>query len=234
MVDINELKMIIVRSIIAIFILFITTKILGKKQLSQLTIYDYVVGITIGSIAADAIISLNEHFINGIVAILTFGLIAYILSMLALKSPLINKALNGTPVFLMESGEFNYEALKASKVTIVKLIESARLKGYYDISQINYAILETNGEISFLPKEEYQNSNPKDFKLNIKAKLAKQTYCTPLIIDGDIQEKNLKDLGKDEEWLKKELKKLNIHDEEKIVLASMNEAGKIKVYKELL
>ena len=147
MVDINELKMIIVRSIIAIFILFVTTKILGKKQLSQLTIYDYVVGITIGSIAADAIISLNEHFINGIVAILTFGLIAYILSMLALKSPLINKALNGTPVFLMESGEFNYEALKTSKVTIVKLIESARLKGYYDISQINYAILETNGEI---------------------------------------------------------------------------------------
>ena len=168
MINFEEIGLIALRSILAIMILLLTTKMLGKKQLSQLTIYDYVVGITIGSIAADAIITLDEHFINGMLAILIFGLIAYGLSILSIKSENINELLNGKPTVLMEKGVFNFENLRKTKIPIYKFIEQARLKGYYDLFVLNYAVLETNGEISFLPKEQYQPTAPLDFKTEVK------------------------------------------------------------------
>jgi len=233
MINFEEIGLIALRSILAIMILLLTTKMLGKKQLSQLTIYDYVVGITIGSIAADAIITLDEHFINGMLAILIFGLIAYGLSIISIKSENINELLNGKPTVLMEKGIFNFENLRKTKIPIYKFIEQARLKGYYDLFVLNYAVLETNGEISFLPKEQYQPTAPLDFKTEVKKK-TKQTFCEYLIIDDKINYSKLEELGKDEEWLKKELEKNNIHKIEKILVATIDENKKIRIYKELI
>lgn len=202
--------------------------------MSQLTIYDYVVGITIGSIAADAIISLNEHFINGIIAIVTFGVSAYIISYISIKNTQANKLLNGKPTILMENGVFIFDNLRKCKLPIYKFVEQARINGYYDIDVINYAILETNGQISFLPKEEYQVTNTKDIKSDIKTKTSKQTYCSNLIVDGEVQYDILSDLGKDEDWLKKELKKLKINDIKGILLATIDQKNKIKIFKELI
>lgn len=234
MVNAHELGMIVIRSIMAILVLYVVTRMLGKKQMSQLTIYDYVVGITIGSIAADSIISLNEHFINGIIAIMTFGFFALFISYLTIKNSDANKILNGKPTILMENGEFIFDNLKKVKIPIYKFVEQARLNGYYDLDLINYAILETNGLISFLPKEEYQNTNLKDFKSDVRSKVTKQTYCCNLIIDGEIQYDVLSDLGKDDEWLKKELKKSKINDISKILVATIDQKGKIKIFKELI
>lgn len=234
MIDSQEIILIIIRSIISIFILYLVTRMLGKKQISQLTIYDYIVGITIGSIAADSILSLDKHFINGIVALFTFGLMALGISYLTIKSSMANKVLNGEPTILMENGEFIFDNLRKAKLPIYKFIEQARLSGYYDLDLISYAILETNGQISFLPKEEYQNSNPKDFKSDIKSKSSKQTFCTNLIVDGEIQYNALSDLGKDEEWLKKELKKLKINDISRILLVVIDQKNKLRIYKELI
>lgn len=232
MIDFNEIVNIVVRSIVAIIVLFLVTRILGKKQMSQLTIYDYVVGITIGSIAADSIVSLDKHFFNGIVSILVFGIIALILSYLAIKNSEINKFLNGKPVILMENGEFIFDNLKSAKITVCKFVEQSRLKGYYDLSYIDYAILETDGEISFLPKADYQTTKSMDLKKN--SKKISQSYCSNLIIDGEIQMDVLRDLGKDAAWLKKELKKLNINSIEKILLVIINQNNQLKVYKKLL
>lgn len=233
MINLEEIGLISIRSILAIIVLLLTTKMLGKKQLSQLTIYDYVVGITIGSIAADTIITLDEHFINGMLAIFIFGLIAYFLSILSIKNESINEMLNGSATLLMEKGVFNFENLRRTKIPIYKFIEQARLKGYYDLNVLNYAILETNGEISFLPKEEYQTSTPIDFKTDLK-KGTKQTFCEELIMDGKINYERLNELGKDEEWLKKELNKKNIHSTDKVLLATLDEKKKVKVFKELM
>lgn len=234
MVNAHELGMIVIRSIMAILVLYVVTRMLGKKQMSQLTIYDYVVGITIGSIAADSIISLNEHFINGIIAIMTFGFFALFISYLTIKNSDANKILNGKPTILMENGEFIFDNLRKAKIPVYKFVEQARLNGYYDLDLINYAILETNGLISFLPKEEYQNTNLKDFKSDVRSKATKQTYCYSLIIDGEIQYDVLSDLGKDDEWLKKELKKSKINDISKILIATIDQKGKIKIFKELI
>lgn len=231
MVDFYEIGLIAFRSCIAILVLLFTTRMLGKKQISQLTFYDYVVGITIGSIAADSIITLDEHFINGMAAIAIFGLIAISMSILAIKSKTINKALNGVPSILMENGSFLFGNLKKSKITVDKFIEQARIHGYYDLNVLNYAILETTGEISFLPKEEYQVSTPIDFKSDTK-KGTKQTYCEVIISDGQIDFEKLEKLGKDEEWLKKELDEKNVGSIDEVVLATIDEKNKVRVYED--
>lgn len=234
MINPNEIIMIITRSILSVLCLFIVTKMLGKKQISQMTIYDYIIGITIGSIVADSIVSIDKNFINGIVSIFIFGIVGFGLSILAIKSSKASDILNGKPLFLMEAGEFNFENLKIAKITVEKFIECSRLKGYYDLNVLDYAILETNGKISFLPKAEYQNSTPIDFKASEKNKKTKQTLCNNLIIDGVILKETLIELGKDEAWLTKELSKLKINDYHKILLATIDGRGKIRIYKELM
>ncbi len=230
----NELLTIIIRSFLALIFLFLITKMLGKKQIAQLTVYDYVVSITIGSIAADSIISLDEHFINGIVALLSFSLVVLIMSYLSIKSEKANKIINGEPTVLMENGQFVFNNLRKCQIPIETFLEQCRLKGYYDLEMINYAILEVTGEISFLPKEEYQNTNILDFKKTPLSNVKKQTYNLNLIVDGLIQKNVLKEIGKDEIWLNKELKKQKINNIKDVLLATIDENGKILFYKELI
>lgn len=171
-------------------------------------------------------INLEELKLTGIRSI-----IAMIVLLLATKNVNINAWLNGKATVLMENGNFNFENLKKTKIPIYKFIEQARLKGYYDISILSYAILETNGEISFLPKEEYQISAPIDFKTDIK-KGTKQTFCDELIISGKINYQTLDDINKDENWLKNELKKNGIRSSDKVMLATIDEKNKVKVFEE--
>lgn len=227
----REIWVIIGRSFVTIVTLFIVTKVLGKKQLSQLTVYDYIIGITIGSIAADSVISLDENITYGLVGILIFGVIGYALSYLAIKNNKANDFLNGVPVVLMEKGILRYDNLGKTKVSVVKFLEQARLSGYYDISVLDYAILETDGKISFLPKEEYQNCNTKDFNSNIKTNVVKQKMCKNLIVDDEVCMDTLKYLGKDRDWLDKELKKNNVRIKDKIILATVDDDMKIRIYK---
>lgn len=234
LINLNEIITIIERSLLALLTLFIITKMLGKKQISQLTVYDYVVSISIGSIAADSIISLDEHMVNGLLAIIIFGVVALAISYISIKSATLNNIINGKPTVLMENGEFNFPNLRQTKIPIYKFLEESRLNGYYDLNMINYAILETNGRISFLPKEEYQEINPKDLKRDLKNKLNKQTYSIELVIDGVVQKENLKDLGKDEEWLKNELKKQKVTNVDQILLLTIDQNDKLKLYKELI
>lgn len=234
LINTQDILYIIIRSFLSLVVLFLVTKMLGKKQLAQLTIYDYVVSITIGSIAADSIISLDEHFINGIVALFSFGFLALLVSYFSIKSEKANHFLNGEATILMEHGNFVFSNLKKCQIPIQTFLEQCRLKGYYDLEMINYAILETTGEISFLPKEKYQVTNTADFKKTPLSNAPKQTFQTNLIVDGSIQRKTLNDLGKDEAWLEKELKKEKVHDIKKVLLATVDEKGKLNIYKELI
>lgn len=202
----------ILRSVIAMLILGIVIKFLGRKQLSHLTLYDYVVSITIGSIAADAIISVDKPFINGVAAIISFGGIAFFLSCLALKSSAIYNFFNGGPLILIENGTFNMENLKKSKITIFDLLEQSRLNGYYDIKKIDYAVLETTGQISFLTKEN------------------NQSYCYSVIVDNEIQIEELKNSGKSKKWLISELKKRDKTLKDNLALVTVDDKNHLKIY----
>lgn len=221
----NDIFNVITRCIIAMTTLFFMTKLLGKKQVSELSLFDYVVGISIGNFASEMAINLEADFLNAMVAIITFGLIAFIISVLTMKSIIIRKFFIGCPTILIQHGKLMRNNMKKSKIDVNDLLEQTRGEGYFDLSEIEYAILEANGKVSILPKGEYKNVTIKDMGLKVE----KQGLCANVIIDGNIMNDNLNNIGKDEEWLLHELK-LKGKEVDSILLATVDINEKLVIY----
>lgn len=225
-IDFKELLDVTIRAISSLITLFLITKMLGKKQVSQLSLFDYVIGISIGNFAAEMTINLESKEINGIWAVVLFGLFAYLISYLTMKSIVLRRFFMGTPTILIQDGKILEENLRKMKFDINDMLEEVRSAGYFDLSQVEYAVLEANGEVSILPKPEYRPLTPKD--MNIK--VPKEGLCSNVIIDGKIMHKNLKNIKKDEKWLNKELKIKGYRDISKILLATIDVNEKLVIY----
>lgn len=225
-IDFGELLNVTMRALSSLVTLFLITKMLGKKQVSQLSLFDYVIGISIGNFAAEMTINLESNEINGIWAVILFGLFAYLISYLTMKSIVLRRFFMGTPTILIQDGKILENNLRKMKFDINDMLEEVRSSGYFDLSQVEYAILEPNGEVSILPKPEYRPLTPKD--MNIK--VDREGICCNVIIDGKIMHKNLENIRKDEKWLNNQLKVKGYSDISKILLATVDVNGKIVVY----
>ena len=208
----DELLLVIFRSVLVLIILFFLTKIMGKKQVSQMNIYDYLLGITIGSIAADISLDLNHDLIAGIVSLSIYSLSGVLVTYFSLKNLKLRKIFCGSPTVLIDKGNILVNNLKKEGIDINNLEEEARLKNYYDLTDINYAILETNGQISFLPKSE-------EDKLNIN-----------LIQDGEIMHDNLKSINKTTKWLNKRIKENGYKEVKEVFLFKYKTDNEITIY----
>lgn len=211
----NEILDVIVRALLSLIALFFVTKLIGKKQVSQLSLFDYVIGISIGNFAAEMTINLESEEIHGIVAVLVFGFIAYLVSILTMKSIMLRRFFMGTPTVIIEEGKIIESSLKKVRYDINDVLEECRIHGYYDISDIEYAIVEANGELSILPKN--RPVNVKDLNLDIE----KVGLCANVIIDGKIMYNNLSNINKTKKWLMKEIKKNN-KDINNVILATVD------------
>ncbi len=225
-IDYVEAFEIIPRSITSLVVLFFITKLMGKKQVSELSLFDYVIGISIGNFTAEMVMNFDYQYINGIVAIVSFGLVSYLVSVITLKSIKLRRFIIGVPTVIIEDGKINLEALKSTKLDINDLLEECRSMGYFDITQISYAILEVNGKISVLPKSDYQVPNLTDLKI----KKEKAYLSINVIIDGKVMEENLSNTNKDITWLKQELKKQGYTNFNNILLATITN-GNLAVFK---
>lgn len=192
------------RSLFSIVALFFLTKLMGKKQINQLSLYDYVVGITIGSVAAEISTNLDTDFFGGIIVMSVYSVVSIILSFLTEKSIFLRRFIIGVPIVLIQNGKILEASLKKSKFDVNELLQEARISGYYDLNQVEYAVMETNGKVSFLPKSEFLPITPKDMKLKVN----KSVLFSVLVVDSKIMENNLKEVSKDEKWL---LQKINEH-----------------------
>ena len=197
---------IIKRSIVMFIILFLLVKVLGKKQIKNLTLYDYILSITIGSIAADTIISIDIPLSDGIIALVVFGIIGYLVSLISYYNHNIEEIMDGQPLILFENNNFNYPNLEASKLSVAKVLESCRLKGCFDLNELDCAILEPSGDISILLKGNNQPLTSNDLKDNIQKNSKKQTLNHLIIVDGILNEQELKKAKKNKKWLSKYLK----------------------------
>lgn len=224
-IDYIEALRIIPRSIASLIILFFITKLMGKKQVSELSLFDYVIGISIGNFTAEMVMNFDYQYINGIIAIVSFGVVSYLVSIITLKSIRLRRFIIGVPTVIIEDGKILKEALQKTKLDINDLLEQCRTMGYFDVTQISYAILEVNGKMSILPKSDYQVPNLTD--LNIKTD--KAYLSANIIIDGKLMGDNLKNSNKDITWLKKELKKQGYANYENILLATLTN-GNLAVF----
>ena len=227
MFEYKELLEVSYRAIISLVTLFLITKILGKKQVSQLSLFDYVIGISIGNFAAEVTINLEAEWINGVVAVLIFGLVAYFVSIITMKSIVARRFFMGSPTIVIQNGKIIKESLKRVKLDINDLLEECRNNNVFDLNQINYALMEANGKLSILLKPEYLPLTPKDMKLNPE----KNGLVANVIIDKKIMQENLKQMNKDDKWLLKELKTKKVKLED-ILLCTMDINDKLTIYKQ--
>ncbi len=224
-INYNELFNVVIRGLLSLITLFLVTKLIGKKQVSQLSLFDYVIGISIGNFAAEMTINLESEELYGIIAVLLFGGIAYLVSVGTMKSIKLRRFFMGSPTILIEHGKILQDNFYKVKYDINDMLEQCRVNGYFDISEIDYAIVEANGELSILAKSEYLPVNRNDMKL----KVSKNGLCANVIIDGKVMYNNLKKIKKDEKWLNKELK-LKGKDISDIILATVDINDKVVFY----
>lgn len=225
-IDWKELLDVTVRAISSLVTLFLITKMLGKKQVSQLSLFDYVIGISIGNFAAEMTINLESNELNGIWAVVLFGLFAYLVSYLTMKSIVLRRFFMGTPTVIIQDGKILEKNLKKVKFDINDMMEEIRSNGYFDLSQVEYALMEANGKLSILPKPEYRPITPKDMSIKVNS----EGLCANIVIDSKIMHNNLKNMNKDLKWLDKKLREKGYTDLSKILLVTLDTNEKITVY----
>lgn len=198
----NEILNIVLRTILVLVIIFFLFKLMGKKQVSQMDMFDYITGITIGSIVADISLDIEKNFIGGLICLLIYGFTSIMISYLSLKSISLRYFFDGKETILIENGNILRENLRKNKITINTLETEARLMGYFSLDEINNAILEPNGKISFEPQEQVKPATKKDMQIPIQTK----GLVYNLIIDSTIIKENLSLAKVTEKWLLHELK----------------------------
>lgn len=217
---------VVYRTFLSALTLFLLAKAMGRKQIGELNTFDYIIGITIGSIASEMTVNNDVSLINCIVAMAVLSLIGILISYGTTKSMFLRRFFTGCPIILIENGKIIEKGLNKARFDINDLLEECRINGYFDISEIAYAVMEANGRISFLLKSKYTPVTLSDMKI----KASKKGLCVNLIIDGNIMMEHLKNINKDSAWLLTRLENMGYSDYSNILLASCDTKEQITVY----
>ena len=209
--------------------LFVLSKIMGNREMSQLSMFDYINSITIGSIAAEMATSLSDNFMEPLVAMFVFAMLSVLMALITTKSIMARRLFTGRPTILFENGTIYRKNLDRHRLDINEFLTQCRINGYFDLQEIHTAILESNGKISFLPAAGTRPATPEDMKLKPQQK----TPVANVIMDGNIMHKNLKHTGNNEYWLKTQLSQLGAGNISEIFLATCDCNNKLQVYKRI-
>lgn len=204
---------IVFTSVFSVIALFCITKLMGHKQVAQLDFFDYISGITIGSIAAEMATDLEAPW-QSLTALVIYGSVSVLLSLLTHKFPRTRKYINGTPTILMDNGKIYRKNMKKAKLDLSEFMLLCREAGYFDLSEIQTAIFEHNGRLSVLPVSDKRPATPND--LNLCPPPAH--IGTEVIMDGRILGENLRRIGRDEAWLQKQLTAQKFHEAKEVFL----------------
>ncbi|MBO4938657.1 MAG: DUF421 domain-containing protein [Oscillospiraceae bacterium] len=220
-----EIIKVLLTSLLSVGALFAVAKIMGHKQMSQLDFFDYISGITIGSIAAELATELEEP-LKPLIAIAVYGAAAILLSKITSLFPKSRKYINGTPTILMNNGKLYRENLKKAKLDLSEFMVMCRQQGYFNLSDIQTAVFEFNGKLSILPVSKKRPANPEDLNLSP----APEFIHTEVIMDGRILDENLKRMGLDDKWLQKQLNAQGYKKAEEVFLALCDENNQLTVF----
>ncbi|MBU5300962.1 DUF421 domain-containing protein [Clostridium sporogenes] len=214
---------VLIRTIILYLLVILSMRLMGKKQIGELEPFELAITIMISELASLPMQDSRIPLLHGIVPILTLLILQNLFSLIQLKSEKIRSLINGEPSILIEKGKIDFQELKNQRFNINDLMEELRLQGYYDLENIEYAILETSGQLSIIPKTEESPVTKKDLSLQA----TQERLPVTLILDGKINKKNLKLIKKDEKWLENKLKKDNISSYDELLIAILNSKGNL-------
>lgn len=209
-----EVLQVVLASLFSAVILFLIAKVIGHKQVAQLEFFDYITGITIGSIAAELATTLDKPWWKPTISMLVFGSITVALSIITRRFAKSRKFINGTPTIIMNDGKLYRENMKKAKLELSEFLLLCRQEGYFNLNDIQAAVFEYNGKLSILPISTKRPLNPEDMELNPKP----EHIGTEIIMDGRVMGDNLKRKGLNDDWLQKELKKQGYKNAKEIFL----------------
>lgn len=221
-----ELLQVVLSSLLSVVALFFITKWLGNRQMSQLTLFDYIAGISIGSIAGEIAVHPSEGGWLGLVALFIYGGVTGLINVADTHSLRLRRFILGEPLVLFSRGTFYFQNLKKAKLDLNEFLTECRAGGYFDLSQLQMAILEVNGKMSFLPLAENRPLTPAD----MSQAPASPEPSLPVILDGRVVSQALHSLGFDEGWLQKGWEKQGFTRPEDILLGLANREGDLSLY----
>lgn len=213
------------RTLFAITVMLILARINGAKEISQLNFFDYIVGITVGSIAASLAVDYDIDVWACLIGLVMFMLSSIVISFITNKSMILRRVINGAPIVLIKNGEILYDGLKRARFDINDMLRELRSQGYFDVTAINCAILETNGKLSVMLKSAERPATAAESGLNPE----QDDVPCDVIIDGKILGGNLESIGKTADWLEGELKKQGVEKRKDVLLATYSE-GSLNVF----
>ena len=202
-----------IRSIILYIAVLIALRVMGKGEIAEMNAFDLVITLLLSEVAAIPMQDNSIPIIYGISSITALVFIEILISYIALKSRTVSKILSGSPTVLINKSKLNYKQLKKERISIEELLESLRSQGYFNLKDVQYALLETDGNLSIVPSPSYDSSKATDFK----------HLPIPVIIDGKVIKDNLNELNKDEKWILKTLKSKNIKKVKDVLIFMIDE-----------
>lgn len=215
----------VLTTVLSAVTLFILAKLMGHKQIAQLDFFDYIIGITIGSIAAELATELESPW-RPFLAMVIYGLVAVGISFLMNKWPRTRKYINGTPTIIMDGGKLYRENMKKARLDLSEFMVMCRQAGYFDLTGIQTAVFEYNGRLSILPAAGRRPLTPSDMELSPET----DRVFTELIMDGRILEGNLKRRGLDRSWLDRQMKNQGYDSAREVYLALCDEKNDLIIY----
>ena len=221
-----EILKVVLTSVLSAVALFVIAKIIGHKQISQLDLFDYITGITIGSIGAELATEIEEP-IKPLISMIIYGGITALLALVTSKIPSARKFINGTPTIIMNNGKLYRKNMKKAKMDLSEFMVLCRLEGYFNLSDIQTAIFEYNGKLTILPVSKKRPVNPEDMNLSP----VQEYICTEVIMDGRILNENLRRKGLDSKWLDRQLKEQGYKSAKEIFLGLCDENNNLSLYK---
>ena len=219
-----EWTLVILRSVFILIILFAITKWLGKRQISQLSFFEYIAGMTIGDIAAQVSTGLDSKFFHGVFAILIFAVVPFLTGILSLKNKTARDFFEGKSTVLIKDGKILEDNLKKEKYTSDELLELLRGKDAFSVADVEFAVLEPSGELNVLLKKDRQPLTAKDIGLKVANEKEPQT----VIMDGNVLDEPLSASGHNRAWLHSELEKLGVVIEN-VFLGQVDSYGQLTI-----
>lgn len=202
------------RAIVLYIIVLVVMRLMGKREIGQLQPFELAISIMIADLASIPMTEIGIPITNGIIPILGLLIMHLIISIINMKSIKAREIICGKPRILIYRGKIDEKALIKERFTINELEERLRGNNIMNLGDIEYAILETSGQVTVIPKPEKRNVIAED--LNITPEYEGIPY--DLVVDGKVMNKNLKKIGKDYNWLKKEVRKFNMNPEEVLIV----------------
>lgn len=213
---------IVIRSVVALLYLFFLTKLIGKRQIRQLTYTEYIVGITIGSIAAYMATEMDGPIYHSLIALTVFALFPVVMEWLSLKSKIFRNLVEGNATILIKDGKILEDNLKSERLTVEDLMEQLRTKNVFRVADVEFALMEASGEVSVLLKSQNQPVTPQHLELTVSPAEEPQA----VIMDGVIMDEPLSTLGLNRNWVRGELEKAGVALEN-VFLGQVDKGGQL-------